>query len=100
MSSFIAPQGPLGLALDPADQTLWSYNLRGGVFKQYSKNGNLLSTQTYAALSNFDPSNPNFVINGAEFAFADTTAPEPGGLLLAAIGLTVLCLKRYCLIIR
>jgi hypothetical protein len=73
---------PVGLALDPADQTLWTTddNLPG-VIEQYDKSGNLLQVQTYPTLG--------ATLNGIEFAPA-TATPEPGVFGLAALGLLAL----------
>jgi hypothetical protein len=88
-----AQPGASGLALDPGDQTLWTYFSGGGTFAQYSKSGALLSTQTYAALSTPNLWQ-NFGVSGAEFAYEDTTVPEPGVVFSTAIGLAILFLRR------
>jgi hypothetical protein len=65
--------GPIGLALDPADQTLWTY-FQGGILTQYSKAGTLLTAKTYPLFSTFTP-------NGAEFELplAPGASPNHGG---------------------
>jgi hypothetical protein len=75
-----------GLALDPADNTLWIWN-GAAAFEQYSKNGALLST--FVLPSNFAYD----TIVGAEFAEA-TPTPIPSALLLFGPGLAGLAFVR------
>ena len=88
LSSFIltvpagAANGAGGLALDPADQTIWTsfggYG-RGPFFlAQYSKGGTLLSSQTYSAMSSFD-------LTGMEFAMATLTSDQAIANLITMI---------------
>jgi hypothetical protein len=72
-----------GLALDPADGTLWTWN-GNGALEQYSQAGVLLSTLAEPDI--LDPA-------GMEFAEA-TPTPIPGALLLFAPGLAGLALVR------
>jgi hypothetical protein len=82
LSSFTTSASPVGLALDPADQTLWtSDNNLPGVFEQYDKSGKLLQVQTYPTVG--------VTPGGMEFAPA-TATPEPGVFGLAALGLVTL----------
>jgi hypothetical protein len=73
--------GSAGLALDPADGTLWMSNGSNTLY-QFSQSGNLLQSQTYGMSGSF---------YGMEFA----TVPEPGTMLLLTSGFAgLLCYVR------
>ncbi len=85
LGSFVTGGFAEGLALDPADGTLWLFN--GTELAQYSQTGVLLSTFATPASVELD------LITGAEFAEA-TPTPIPGALLLFAPGLAGLAFVR------
>ena len=61
------------LALDPADNTLWLFDRDGSkTFYQYSKSGQLLSTQYYSSIASYNILGGEFQVNVPElssFAF-------------------------------
>jgi len=70
-----------GLALDPADGTLWTYNGIDAI-EQYSQTGDLLSSLAMP-------------YNVASMEFAEATpTPIPGALMLFAPGLAGLAVIR------
>ena len=78
-----------GLAMDYADNTLWVVRGPTQFFDQYSRNGTLLQTTSYASLVGQNGT-------GAEFDLAGAPAnvPEPGTLALAGAALGGLVLAR------
>jgi hypothetical protein len=93
LSSFAGPGGHIGgLALDPADNTLWMIqSTNSGLYYQYTKTGTFLGSVDYSSSS---PISINTATWGAEFAYvpvvAPSPAPEPSGLALIGIASAVL----------
>jgi hypothetical protein len=85
------PASPFGLALDPADQTLW-VNDGVGNFYQYSKSGVLLSHAYYQALFF---GGGQALARGGEFQLqGPATVPEPTTVLLIGMGLAMVARNR------
>jgi hypothetical protein len=87
LSSFnVGHSGNFGLAMDPADHTLWLTNDNTLELEQYSTTGALLSLGPSVSGD-----------GGAEFNLAPTTVPEPGTLILfgsAIVGLPGLVRRK------
>jgi len=69
------------LAYEPATDTLWAEEFNTGRIYQFDKNGNVLQTEVISALAGY--------AWGGEFVI-----PEPGALLLAAVGLLLVIRRR------
>ena len=65
-----------GLALDPADETLWSVDYTTGRLAQYDQNYNWLGFGPYVGYA-----------QGLEFNLGPTPTPEPGTLVLFGSGI-------------
>ena len=65
-----------GLALDPADETLWSVDYTTGRLAQYDQNRNFLGFGPYVGYA-----------QGLEFNLGGTPTPEPGTLVLFGSGI-------------
>ncbi len=77
LSSFdVGHSNNFGLAMDPADHTLWLTNNSTLELEQYSTTGTLLSLGPFVSGS-----------GGAEFNLAPTTTPEPGTLIMFGSGI-------------
>ena len=84
LSSFSVSHNEItALALDPATETLWSANRNvWGLFEEYSKTGQLLSTQYYPELSGMN------VLGG------EIPVPEPATAGLLTLGLLLICCSK------
>jgi hypothetical protein len=84
LSSFSVSHNEItALALDPATETLWSANRNvWGLFEEYSKTGQLLSTQYYPELSGMN------VLGG------EIPVPEPATAGLLTLGLLLFAIPR------
>lgn len=74
--------GTAGLALDPADGTLWTSNGSNTLY-QFSTSGTLLQTQAYSISGQF---------YGMEFE--TTPVPEPAAMILMLIGVSAVRTRR------
>jgi hypothetical protein len=83
LSSFSTVLSPTFLAMDHADGTLWTASRYGNALYQYSRNGELLSSQIYLDSDNDEIFGGMFF--GGEFAF--TPVPAPSALVLGVCGL-------------
>ena len=84
LSSFSVSHNEItALALDPATETLWSANRNvWGLFEEYSKTGQLLSTQYYPELSGMN------VLGG------EIPIPVPATACLLTLGLLLICCSK------